>query len=162
MKPRWFAHPALSVMLALAWLLLQGSLALPQIISAVVLAIVLPRLVDGFLGRPVYPRAPLTALRLWAVVMWDVMTSNVTVARIVLSPWSRPQPAWVNVPLDAANPTAITLLASIITMTPGTLSCVVDAERRCILVHALDCDDPPALAAAIKSRYERPLMEIFE
>ena len=56
---------------------------------------------------------------------------------------------------------AITLLAAVITTTPGTVSCVVDEERREILVHALDCDDVAAAAAQMKLRYERPLMEIF-
>jgi multisubunit Na+/H+ antiporter MnhE subunit len=32
------------------------------------------------------------------------------------------------------------LLATIITTTPGTVSCIVDEERRLIWVHALDCD----------------------
>jgi multicomponent K+:H+ antiporter subunit E len=42
------------------------------------------------------------------------------------------------------------------------VSCVVDEVRREILVHALDCEDPAAMAAQMKERYERPLMEIFE
>ena len=67
----------------------------------------------------------------------------------------------MRVPLELTHPTAITLLATIITTTPGTVSCVVDEERREILVHALDCDDPAALAAQIKQRYEAPLREIF-
>ena len=70
--------------------------------------------------------------------------------------------AWVPVPLELTHPTAITLLATVITTTPGTVSCLVDDERHEILVHALDCADPAALAAEIKQRYEAPLREIFE
>ncbi len=161
MKPRWFGHPTISIMMAACWLLLQQSLAVPQLITAAVLALVVPRLLHGFLGPPTRPRSLRASLRLAVLVVWDIIVANLTVARIVLSPTSNPQPAWVPVPLDAQSPTAITLLAAIITMTPGTVSCVVDAERRCILVHALDCDDIAALAADIKARYESPLMEIF-
>jgi multicomponent K+:H+ antiporter subunit E len=162
----WLPHPVLSLMLALAWLLLQQSLALPQVITAAVLGWALPRLVRGFLG----PGMPLrafasvagTMLRFSGVVLWDIVVSNLTVARIVLNPLSQPQPAWVPVPLALTDPTAITLLATIITTTPGTVSCVVDDERHLILVHALDCGDPTAMAAQIKQRYEAPLQEIFE
>ena len=150
MKPAWLAHPVLSALLAAAWLLLQQSLALPQIITAGVLALLIPRLMHGFLGPTTRPRAPLVALRL-----------VFTVARIVLWPWSNPQPAWVTLPLDVQHPNAMTLLASIITMTPGTVSAVVDESRRCILVHVLDCADPAAVVADIKARYEAPLKEIF-
>jgi multicomponent K+:H+ antiporter subunit E len=102
-----------------------------------------------------------TVVRLAAIVLWDIVVSNLTVARIVLWPGADPQPAWVRVPLQLQHPGAISLLATIITNTPGTVSCVVDEERGEILVHALDCQDPEALAAQIKSRYEQPLREIF-
>jgi multicomponent K+:H+ antiporter subunit E len=157
----WLSHPVLSLLLAGAWLLLQQSLAVPQLITAAVLGLVLPRLLHGFLGTGARLRAPGAALRFAGVVLWDIVVSNLTVARLVLNPASRPQPAWVPVPLALTDPTAITLLATIITTTPGTVSCVVDEERGEILVHALDCADPAALVADIQQRYEAPLLEIF-
>jgi len=161
-RPGWLPHPALSVVLALVWLLLQQSLAPAHLLSALVLALVVPWLVHGFIGDSVRPRAPGAMLHLGLVVLWDIIVSNVTVAKIVLDPRSNPQPAWVDVPLDAEHPTAVTLLASIITMTPGTLSCVIDEQRRLILVHALDCSDAAEMAQQIKDRYERPLRRIFD
>jgi multicomponent K+:H+ antiporter subunit E len=56
----------------------------------------------------------------------------------------------------------LALLATIITITPGTVSCVVDEQRGVILIHALDCDDADALVAQVRQRYERPLRRIFE
>ncbi len=158
---KWFSHPALSVLLAAVWLLLQQSLALPQLIWAAVLGLLLPRLIHGFLGPALHLHRPGLALRFVFVVLWDILVSNLSVARLVLSPWSRPQPAWVRVPLSLSQPGAVALLASIITMTPGTVSCVIDEEAHEILVHALNCTDPAALVAEIKARYEQPLLEIF-
>jgi multicomponent K+:H+ antiporter subunit E len=158
----WLAYPALSVLLAAVWLLLQQSLAVPQLITAVVLGLVVPRLVGGFLGPASYPAHWLLVARFTAIVLWDIVVSNITVAKIVLNPAARPQPAWIPVPLDTQHPLAITLLAAIITTTPGTVSCVVDEEGRRILVHALDCSDPGPVAQQIKDRYERPLRAIFE
>jgi len=160
--PGWLPHPALSVVLAAVWLLLQQSLAPAHLLSAAVLALGLPRLLHGFIGDSVHPRSARTMLHLLGVVLWDIVMSNITVARLVLNPASDPQPAWVEVPLQAEHPTAIALLAAIITMTPGTVSCVVDEQRRSILVHALDCSDVAEMAAQIKQRYERPLRRIFD
>lgn len=157
----WLAHPVLSLLIAAAWLLLQQSVALPQLITAAVLGLGLPRLLRGFLGPGVRPRHWGVALRFFGIVLWDIVVSNLVVARIVLSPASKPQPAWVRVPLDIRHPNAIVLLATVITTTPGTVSCIVDEERHEILVHALDCDDPAAMAAQIKQRYEQPLKEIL-
>jgi multicomponent K+:H+ antiporter subunit E len=151
----------LSLLLAVVWLLLQQSVAPAHLLSAVVLGLVVPRLVLGFLGPPTRPRAILVMLRFVAIVLWDIVVSNLTVARLVLDPRSNPQPAWVPVELELRHPLGVTLLAAIVTMTPGTVSCVVDEARGVILVHALDCADAAAMAAQIKARYEQPLRRIF-
>ena len=160
-KARWFAHPWLSVLLAASWLLLQHTLAPFHLISAVLIGLLVPRLLHNFLPAT-KPMRFVPAMRLMLVVLWDIVMSNITVARLVLGPMSRPQPAWVTVPLALSHPTAIALLASIITTTPGTVSCLIDEERKHILVHALDCSDPAQMAADIKARYEILLLAIFE
>jgi len=157
----WLAHPWLSGLLAASWLLLQQALAPFHLISAALIGLLLPRLLHAFLpaARPI---RLIPAVRLMLVVLWDIVVSNVTVARLVLGPMSRLQPAWVTVPLALSHPTAISLLASIITTTPGTVSCLIDEQRKHILVHALNCSDPAQMAADIKARYETPLLAIFE
>jgi multicomponent K+:H+ antiporter subunit E len=162
MTPRWFAHPAKSLLVAACWLLLRQSLALPDLITAAVLGLVLPRLVFGFLSRDPAPRHWGRALRFAGVVLWDIVVSNLTVARIVLSPWSRPQPVWLDVPYTLQHPGAVMLLAGIVTTTPGTVSCVIDEARRVLVVHVLDGADPAAVRAQIEQRYARALKEIFE
>lgn len=160
-NPRWLPHPWLSVLLALSWLLLQHTLAPLHLISAALIGLVVPRLLKGFLPTA-QPTRLVPSVRLLGVVLWDIVVSNITVARLVLGPMSRPHPAWFKVPLELTHPTAIALLANIITTTPGTVSCTVDEPGRYILVHALDCSDPAQMAADIKARYERLLLAIFE
>ena len=156
----WFAHPWLSGLLAVTWLLLQHSLELVHLLSAALIGLILPRLLQHFLP----PGAPICikpALRLLRFVLWDILVSNITVARLVLGSNNRLRPAWVPVPLDLAHPSAIALFATIITTTPGTVSCTIDEEKRVILVHALNCSDPVQMATDMKDRYEVLLMAIF-
>jgi multicomponent K+:H+ antiporter subunit E len=162
MKRRlWLAHPALSILLACSWLLLQHTLAVFHLLSAVLIGLIVPRLLVGFLPDT-------TAVRWWPAVrlarrvLWDIIVSNFVVARLVLGPMSQVHPAWVQVPLALTHRTAISLLATIITTTPGTVSCTIDEKRRVILVHALNCSDPAAMAADIKARYEVLLLALFE
>ena len=74
----------------------------------------------------------------------------------------RLRPGFVELPLDLTDEFAITLLASTISLTPGTVSADVSEDRRTLLIHALDVDDQDAMIRQIKQRYERPLKEIFE
>lgn len=158
---RWVPHPWLSALIAIGWLLLQGSLAPAHLLWAAILGLVLPRLVHGFIGPAPRPRSVRVALRLVATVLGDIVVANLAVARLVLHPRRAPQPAWLRVPYTLDDPRGVMLLATIITTTPGTVSCVVDEQRREILVHALDTRDPQALVQEIQQRYERPLKEIF-
>jgi multicomponent K+:H+ antiporter subunit E len=158
----WLAHPVLSVLLGATWLLLQQSVSPANLLFAALLALVVPKLAGGFLGTGARPRRWRVAMRLLAAVLWDVVAANLVVARLVLWPAAQPRPAWVTVPLALTDPAAMALLASIVTMTPGTVSCIVDGQRHRLLVHALDCGDPAALVEEIRQRYEAPLKEIFE
>ena len=56
MNRGWFAHPAKSLLVAACWLLLRQSVALPDLLTAAVLGLVLPRLVQPFLGQDPSPR----------------------------------------------------------------------------------------------------------
>jgi multicomponent K+:H+ antiporter subunit E len=160
-RRKWLAHPWLSLVLAVSWLLMQGAISVVNLAWAAIVAVVLPWLLHGFIGPGSQPRRVGVMLSLVATVLWDIVVSNVTVARIVLTPGYEPRPAWLRVRHSLEDPRAVMLLATIITTTPGTVSCVVDEGRREILVHALDVTDPDGVVATILQRYERPLKEIF-
>ncbi len=159
---RLLPHPLLSLVLWLSWLALNNTIAPAHIVLGGLLAWVLPlaglHLADG--NWP-HLRRPGLALRLVLRVLWDIVVSNVVVARRVLGPEAAIQPGFVRVPLDLTDDWAITALAGIITMTPGTLTADVAADRSYLLVHAFHVDDADAIVALIKTRYEAPLKEIY-
>jgi multicomponent K+:H+ antiporter subunit E len=156
----WLGHPLLSLLLGLSWLVLSRSLAPVHLLSALLIALVVPRLLHPFLGASGRLNW-WAALRLTLVVLKDIVMSNIAVARLVLGPIRCMSPAWLPVPLASDHAMVNALFASIITTTPGTVSCVVDESRREILVHALNCDDAQAMIDDMKTRYEAPLLMIF-
>lgn len=159
---RWLPAPLLSAVLFVVWLMLNQSLSLGHVALAALLAIVVPWFSERL--RPERPRLkkPGLIVRFGLLVLWDIVRSNVEVARRILGPESAIKPRFVWVPLAIRDPHGIVSLAGVITMTPGTLSAELSADRRYLLVHAFNVDDEAALIADIKARYEAPLMEIFE
>ncbi len=79
-----------------------------------------------------------------------------------MGPTKKLHPKWYRVPLETEHEQVNTLLAMIITTTPGTVSAGIDQERGDILVHALSTDNIESDIKDIKERYEIPLMEIFD
>ncbi|ERS02159.1 pesticidal protein Cry1Ba [Acinetobacter sp. COS3] len=158
---RWFPHPFVSFLVFLSWLMLSHSLDLTDILVAILLAIIIPRLVGPFISRT--PHIHWTpAVKLFFVVLWDIIVSNFRVAKMVLGPMDQLHPRWYRVPLETEHEEVNTLLAMIITTTPGTVSAGIDQERGDILVHALSSDDTELDIQEIKKRYETPLLEIFD
>jgi len=155
-------QPLISLTLLLAWLAMNNTIHPSHLLLGAVLAIVIPLLTVRV--AVAHPRIgkPGTIVRLGLVVLYDIVKSNIDVAKLVLGPQARIRSAFVWVPLDLTDPYAKTALAGIITMTPGTLSSDFSADGRHLLVHALNVDDEAALVADIKARYEAPLKEIFE
>ena len=89
------------------------------------------------------------------------MICNIRVAKLVLGPTDRMQPKWFRVPLETQHEQVNSILAMIITTTPGTVTAGIDQDRGDILVHALNTTDESVDIQDIKNRYEKPLIEIF-
>ncbi|EKU53151.1 Na+/H+ antiporter subunit E [Acinetobacter courvalinii] len=158
---RWFPHPFVSVLIFVSWLMLAHSLDVTDLLIAVILAIGIARLVSPFIDRTPHIQW-MPAIKLFFVVLWDIVISNFRVAKMVLGPMDQLHPKWYRVPLETEHEQVNTLLAMIITTTPGTVSAGIDQERGDILVHALSTDNAELDIQDIKKRYEMPLIEIFD
>ena len=88
--------------------------------------------------------------------------ANLVLAVRILGPTKKLQPAFIKVPLDIEHEFTITLFASAISLTPGTVSADLDWEGRYLLVHSLHVIDIDAAIVEMKQRYEAPLKEVFE
>jgi multicomponent K+:H+ antiporter subunit E len=159
---RWLPQPLFSAFLWLVWLLLNNSTAPGHLLLGAMLALALPLFTVRF--RPDRPRLrkPLKLLIYIAVLLWDIILANLTVARLILGPTARLRPAFIRLPLELRNEFAIVVLANTLSLTPGTVSSDLSPDRRILLIHFLDVEDPEQAIARIKQRYEKPLQEIFE
>jgi multicomponent K+:H+ antiporter subunit E len=162
MLERFVPNPVLSLAIVALWMALAQSLDLGNLLLALVVALIIPIATREFWAdRPRF-RNVLKAPLLFGRVVCDIVLANIEVARLVVGPLDKLSPAFIEVPLDAKDPFVATLLGSIITLTPGTVTIDIDRDRNIILVHALNVADEGALIAEIKRRYEKPLMEIFK
>jgi multicomponent K+:H+ antiporter subunit E len=160
---RWIPSLPLSLALFVVWLLLSQSLDAATLVSAAVMAIAVPLLTQGLRPAPVRMRRPGLALRLVFVVVWDMLKSAYDVARLLLTRrTSQISAKFVQVPLELRDPNALAVLAMIMCLTPGTAWGEIAFDRSTLLIHLFDLDDEAAFIEMIKTRYERPLMEIFE
>jgi multicomponent Na+:H+ antiporter subunit E len=78
-----------------------------------------------------------------------------------LSPRIEATPAIVALPLDVDTDAEITLLANMITLTPGTLSMDVSDDRSVLFVHVVHGEEPEKVKQDIKQVFEKLVHEVF-
>lgn len=117
-------------------------------------------------AQPVFGRSSyfgklrqLAVLMLWYV--WELILANLRVAHDVLTPTSYMRPGVIAIPLDAKTDVEITLLSTLITLTPGTLSLDVSEDRRFLYIHGMFIDDPDEVRRNIKQHIERRVLEVM-
>ncbi|QGZ32032.1 Na+/H+ antiporter subunit E [Stutzerimonas stutzeri] len=162
MKSRLLPNPMLTLLLAVLWLMLNNTLNVGHLLLGLFLGWVIPLLVKGFLIDVPAVRRPVKLVLFCLKVFYDIVVANVHVAKLVLGPRGNLQPAFVEIPMAIEHPFVLAVLTSIISLTPGTVSASLRADHKVLLIHALDAPDIEALVAEVKSRYEKPLLEIFQ
>lgn len=150
-----------NILLALAWMALSGSFTMGGFFTGFLF---------GFSVLWIGRRDRNTAVyreKLFAVggfvlfFLREMVVANLRVAHDVLTPRHHMTPGIVAVPLELTSDLQITLLASLITLTPGTLSLHIADDRRTLYVHAMYIDDPEELVRGIKEGFEQRVMEVF-
>lgn len=104
---------------------------------------------------------PFRIFKLFLVFLREFTLSVIRVASLVLSPRMRFTPCAFHFPLSLTSDFQITLLANLITLTPGTLTVDVTEDGRALIVHAIDCPDPEAASREIADGFERLIKEAF-
>lgn len=159
---RWLPTPLLSILLLVVWLMLVRSTAFGQLVLGTFFAIVIPLATQRFWDLQPDVGKPWLLLRFVLRVLGDIVIANIEVAWLIVNPWRRLRPHFVEYPLMVEKRFTVTLLANTISLTPGTVSANLRMDGKTLLIHALDVEDDDALIATIRERYERPLKEIYE
>lgn len=150
-----------NLLLALLWMALVGSREPVQFLLGLLLGYGVLAIVAPLVGSGAYVLRLPRALAFAGFFLKELLVANLRVARDVVSPRSRRRPGVVAVPLDTRDETEITLLANLLTLTPGTVTLDVADDRSVLYIHAMFVDDPEALRTEIKDGFERRVQELL-
>jgi multicomponent Na+:H+ antiporter subunit E len=152
-----------NLVLALAWMGFTEEFSPRALLVGFVLGFLVLYFARRAIGGPLYARKAMHALGLFLFMVWELILANLRVAYDVLTPTHHMRPGVIAIPLDARTDLEITLLANLITLTPGTLSLDVSLDRRFLYIHVMyiDDDDLEAVRRKIKRGYERRVLEVL-
>lgn len=150
-----------NIVLAVVWAMATGELNPPGLLKGFGLGYVALWLCRPLLPESGYFRKPFQLARFALFFLWQLLLANLRVAYDVVTPRLHMRPSILAIPLDARTDDEITLLAGLITLTPGTLSMEVSADRRTLFIHAMFVEDAERFRRELKEGFERRLLEVL-
>lgn len=150
----------LHVLLAGVWVLLQGEVTARSVVMGTALAAAVVWLLRPVEGSEQALRRVWMAARLAGRFIAEMSRSAVTVTAAIWSPRGRVFPGIVEVPTRLRGDGEVTLLANLITMTPGTMTVEVPMEQDRLFVFALDARRPQRVRTDIRDAFERSIQEV--
>ncbi|MEM8738768.1 MAG: Na+/H+ antiporter subunit E [Planctomycetota bacterium] len=151
-----------NLLLALAWMAMVGSTGWAHFLMGFVVSYLALLWLATLVGGPTgYFRKLPASIGFVLFLIYELILANLRVAYDVITPRANRDPAVIGVPLDVETDAEITLLANLITLTPGTLSLDLSPDRKTLYVHAMFAEDRDAFCAEIKRGFERRVLELL-
>lgn len=147
---------------ALVWVFLKGEFNLVNLVWGYILGAGILLLFSQIPPGKMYTKRILGFIELALVFLVELYKANMSVLKIVLSGNTKPPSGIVAYPLEVKSDWGITVLANLITLTPGTISMEVAPDRKTLYIHALEVEDPDELIKGIKNAFEKRVLEVFE
>jgi multicomponent Na+:H+ antiporter subunit E len=152
----------INILLALLWSALTGQFTLENLTTGFLLGYIVLYLLRGVFGGGQYFEKGAQMLRFVVFFVWELLIANLRVARDVLRPGPlRMRPRVIAVPLNLRGDVPVTLLANVLSLTPGTLSLDISDDRKILFVHAIHSPNSEQTTLEIKQGFERLVSNLF-
>lgn len=151
----------LNLLLALTWMAMNDDISLAGFVTGFLLGFVILFFAQSAVGSRGYARRVARVAELLVFFVKELVVANLRVAYDVLTPGLRARPGILAVPLDVETDEEATLLANLVSLTPGTISLDVSPDRRTLFVHAMYADDPEQVKQDIKQGFERRVLRVL-
>ncbi|MGM8214189.1 Na+/H+ antiporter subunit E [Bacillaceae bacterium W0354] len=150
----------LNILIAVMWTFLSESYTVVSFITGYFIGIALLFFLRRFVPDQFYLFRVVNVIKLILLFIKELIKSTLSVVRLVYKPKLNIEPGIFELPIDLKNNWEITLLANLITLTPGTLSVAVAEDNTKIFIHAIDLPDVEESIMDIKNSFEKAILEV--
>lgn len=150
----------LNVLIALTWMFLSVSFKPTTFIVGYLIGLLMLFMLRKSFSSRFYMD------RLWAVVklsslfLKELVMSNFSVLKLIIQPTMPIRPAIFAMPTVLEQDWEITLLSSLITLTPGTVVIDISDDNKTLYIHSLDFEDIDEAIDSIRNTFEKAILEV--
>jgi multicomponent Na+:H+ antiporter subunit E len=150
----------LNILIAIIWMFLLEAFTFSYFFLGFLIGFFLLFLFNRYIPGTFYFGKVYAILKLLYIFIRELILSNLAIVKVVYQPKLDIQPGIIALPTELKTNWEITLLANLITLTPGTLSVMVSSDHRTIYIHAMDIRDKAEVIQSIKGTFEDAIMEV--
>lgn len=150
----------LNFFIAVVWMLLSSQVSATSFVIGYLIGVILIFMMRRFFPERFYTARLWAAFKLTLIFFRELALSNISVLRLVIRPKLDIHPMIFALPTDLKHNWEITLLSSLITLTPGTIVLNVSDDQRTLYIHAIDVDDVEEAIDSIKNSFEKAIKEV--
>ncbi|KEZ47803.1 MULTISPECIES: Na+/H+ antiporter subunit E [Metabacillus] len=150
----------LNFFVAFLWMFLKGQYAAQDFFNGYFFGLLMIFALRRFFARRFYLWNVGAVLKLIYIFNRELIMSNLAVLKVVLAPKINARPGIFKLETELKKDWEITILANLITLTPGTLVVEISEDNRFLYIHAMDLGDAEEARNDIKNTFEKAIQEV--
>lgn len=150
----------LNLFLAFLWMFLSSNYSLSRFIIGYLLGLLVIIALRKFFKTNLYIDRVWAVIKLIVLFIKELILANVSVLTLVIKPKLDLKPAIFKYNTQLTEDWEITLLSSLITLTPGTVVVHVSDDSKSLFIHVIDSNDIDETIDSIKYSFEKAILEV--
>ncbi|MEH7012393.1 Na+/H+ antiporter subunit E [Neobacillus niacini] len=150
----------LNVVLAFLWMFIKVSYDPISFIKGYIFGLLVIFVLRRYFHSRFYLFRLWSFIKLIFIFIKELILSNVAIVKIVLKPTLDMRPAIFAMDTELTKDWQITLLSSLITLTPGTLVIDLSEDNKTLFIHAMNIGEVEAEINSIKNSFEKAILEV--
>ncbi|RTQ88597.1 Na+/H+ antiporter subunit E [Lysinibacillus telephonicus] len=150
----------LNLFLAFLWMFLSSNYSVSRFIIGYLLGLLAILAMRRFFNSRLYIDRVWAIIKLVVLFIKELILANISVLVLVLKPKLEMQPAFFKYNTELTEEWEITLLSSLITLTPGTVVVHVSNDSKSLFIHVIDSNDIDATIDSIRNSFEKAILEV--
>ena len=151
----------INILIAFIWMLLNEEFNPVLFGVGYIVGFVIIFTMRRFFTTPFYGRKAIAFVKLLILFIVELFKSSVGVIKEILRPTLKIKPGIFRSETILESDFEITLLISLLTLTPGSVVIEVDSKAKVMFIHAMDADDFHNNIRKTKRRFEKAIIEVM-
>lgn len=152
----------LNVILALIWMFLTTKATPAAFIIGYLIGLIIMYIFRRFFSTRFYMHRAVAMVKLLLIFIRELFVANFDVFKIITRPKLELSPGIFSYETELTAEWQITLLANLITLTPGTLVIDISPDNKVLYIHSMNIGEIHEMKDAIKNSFEKAILEVTE